>query len=707
MRIYQKSLFVLLVVCCSLMAAATARAHAAVPVSSRVVCKGFAPTSAMRLAVEDMDRLLADVPDAAGCRFQFRVDKNIKDGSFGYKVKGRRVQLYAGDEIGVTHALYTLFEDLGYTFDFTGVTAPVSAKPLSRLTARRVTPRVRWRGIRQHVNFPMDISSYPIEEAKAYLETLLRMRFNKITIHSYPQQWYETEINGKTAWAGHFFYGDTHYMYDSDLLRKSVPSNDSIFCIPAAERLFHDEAARSRFAVNWMQQLIDYAADLGFYVQFSFEPRVVSVDQAIRTVEDIHRTYPRINAMELITEETGGWGPHCTAEQVHKTLDTYFPQAIASDSTVCSPIRPRQSDLNALYTQIGIISQAIKRLQESKDSGLQLKLGIYCSVEHYMGGAYRLARLALPGAQVCILPSHGSGGTAKAFSHLVTSADDMRHTELYSWIEFDGLMYVQQNSIAGNSQVMEHIDATLPGEQYASLLYNHWRTAENRTSARYAMESTLCGPLCPDSFYIDYARRLSIEDSGLFCRVQDVLQQANDNARKYLGNIGFCWVGAWRHGGSFASMDSNRVRETRDLYLKAGQLLAQLIEGMEKEAPAYNYLAFLGNRILCSVMYFDAFLEAADIRTVRAGEDGIIPETEKARAQEICDHALLRFEQYMETHSQMMPDRGCQGTLVSVWNAPIRGLKVFRSRMAGIPMEARPHSTTPVDAPPLPIFYGD
>lgn len=97
MRIYQKSLFVLLVACCCLMATATAHAHA--PVSSRVFCKVFTPTSAMRLAVEDMDKLPVDVSDAAEYKFQFHMDKNIKDSSFSYKIKGRRVQLYTSYEM--------------------------------------------------------------------------------------------------------------------------------------------------------------------------------------------------------------------------------------------------------------------------------------------------------------------------------------------------------------------------------------------------------------------------------------------------------------------------------------------------------------------------------------------------------------------------------------------------------------------------------
>lgn len=53
----------------------------------------------------------------------------------------------------------------------------------------------------------------------------------------------------------------------------------------------------------------------------------------------------------------------------------------------------------------------------------------------------------------------------------------------------------------------------------------------------------------------------------------------------------------------------------------------------------------------------------------------------------------------------MMPDRGCEGTLVSLWNAPVRGLKIYRSKLGGVAPEELPRSNKPVDAPPLPIFY--
>lgn len=673
----------------------------------KVNYEGFSPTEHMRLVRADMEKYMPEVPGASNVDFLFALDNEITDGSFGYRLEGKQVRLYGGDEIGVTHAFYTLMEDLGYTFDVTGVSSPVKMKNITQLADKRITPKVRWRGIRQHVNFPMDISSYSIEEAKAYIDALLRMRFNKLAIHSYPGQWYETQIGDSLALAGHFFYGDTHYMYDNDLLKQYVPSNDSVFCIPEVEPIYADPVRRSQFAVVWMQELVNYAADMGFYIQMSFEPRLTTVEQAVRTAKDIRKTYPRIRALEMITEETGGWGAACTSDEVKKTLHTYFPETIACDSAVCAPILPKQTDLNTLYAQTGLIVKTIEVLNTQEDFGAELKLGIYSTITDYTKGAYRLARLALPETSICLMPSHGSSGTATAVSELIHTADDLRHTELYSWVEFDGLMYLYQNSIAGNNRLMEHIEQILPDEQYSSIQYNHWRTAENRTSARYAMEATLQGVVPSKIFYEQYADRLGIANTEKYRKIMALLQQGNDHSRVHLGNIGFCWMGAWRSGGSFSWMKEEEIKVARAYYFEAGKLLSELIAEVEKGSSAYDYLAFVGNRVLCSVIYLDAFREATGIQTIQKEADGSISETEQLRAQEICNRALLLFEQYMKTHVRMMPDRGCEGTLVSIWNAPIRGLKVYRAQLGGIMPEELPHSNLPVDAPPLPIFYNE
>lgn len=671
----------------------------------KITYEGFTPSASVKMAVCDLNKCLEDTPHDIVREYVLCVDKSMSDGSFGYNIESDKVKLFGGDELAVTHAIYTFLEELGFTFDVTGVSPPVQIKAMDQLRDTLITPKVRWRGIRQHVNFPMDISSYTIEDAKKYLESLLRMRFNKLAIHSYPGQWYETHVGDSLALAGNFFYGDVHYMYDSEQLKKYIPDNDSIFCIPGAEACFGDKEKRSRFAIAWMQELINYAKDLGFYVQMSFEPRITTVEQAITTTKDIRNNYPRIDALEIITEETGGWGAACTEDEVKSTLKSYFSEAIANDTIVNKPIRSKQSDLNALYTQIGIITKTINALQTEGSFGPELKLGIYSTITKYTAGAYRLARLALPQTPICLMSSHGSDGTADAVSSLICAPEDMRKTEIYSWIEFDGLMYLYQNSIKGNERLIKHVEQVLPQEQFASLLYNHWRTAENRTSTRYVAESTLKGYFAADEFYQLYSERLQICDWEKYKKVQELVNQGDSYSRIYLGNIGFSWMGAWRSGGSYTWMKKEQIQVARNYYFEAGQILSELITQLDKNIVAYDYLSFMGNRILCSVIYLDAFAEAVDIQTIRKESDGSISESEKVRAQEICNRALLLFDQYMEIHAKMMPDRGCEGTLVSVWNAPIRGLKVYRAKLGGVALNELPHRDKPVDAPPLPIFY--
>ena len=103
------------------------------------------------------------------------------------------------------------------------------------------------------------------------------------------------------------------------------------------------------------------------------------------------------------------------------------------------------------------------------------------------------------------------------------------------------------------------------------------------------------------------------------------------------------------------------------------------------------------------MLYLDAFDEAVNIQKVM-GKDNCQSDESKAFVRSVCDKALLIFDQYMKKHAEMLLDRGCEGTLVSVWNAPIRGLKIYREKLGGIPVDG-PSSLDAVDAPPLPIVY--
>jgi len=663
-------------------------------------------TPAVQTAVKEFLSLINDPnikSDHVNYKYILSLDKKITDGSFGYKTKGNNVIFFAGDAMGLSNAIYTMLEDIGYTFDITGISKPDTYKwSVIKNANRIITPKVRWRGIRLHVNFPMDISSYSIEDAKEYIDCVTRLRMNKFTIHMYPGQWYETHIGDSLSLAGNFFYGNKHYIYNNPLLKKVIPGNDSLYCIPKSEKLHGQEL--STFTIKWMNEFMSYAKKRGFYIQLSFEPRSTTVNQAVKTAKEIEKQYPNIDALEFITQETGGWGPSCTKPETLATLHKYFTTEIAENPSVLKPIKDKQRDINRLYGQIGISAKAIKELRKQKSSSPELKLGIYCSFNEITPGAYRLARLALPKTPICLMPSHGSDGTAVAFPLSVINKEDMKYTEIYSWIEFDGLMYLEQNSINGNETLLNEMAQKSDG-QINSLCFNHWRTAENRTSARYVSESTIKGSIPADTFYKSYAARLGISDTNDYIKAMHIINDVDTYSKTRLKNIGFCWFGAWKKGGPYLHVKPEHMKHARDMHFQAANLLANALKQTKKGTVANDYLAFKGNRALCTVIFLDAFSEATKLQSIKRDNSGKISKKEQKRAEEICNKSLLKLDQFLEMYARMMPDRGCEGTLASVWNAPVWGLKISRSKYSGIPIEEMPHSDEAIDAPPLPILY--
>jgi hypothetical protein len=119
------------------------------------------------------------------------------------------VKLAGHDATGVLHAVYTMLERAGITFDITGPILPAQLA-LDRLPgwSCQVRPDVQWRGMRLYLNFPMDLSSYPLHEAKEHLRNVVRLRMNLIQFHTYSGIFYECPALKLTA--GSFFYGQRH-----------------------------------------------------------------------------------------------------------------------------------------------------------------------------------------------------------------------------------------------------------------------------------------------------------------------------------------------------------------------------------------------------------------------------------------------------------------------------------------------------------------
>jgi len=636
-----------------------------------------------------------------------------QNGQFSYTInsQGNLVNMICigEDEAAIGHSLYTILENLGFQFDITGVVVPTVFKTgIFKGDSQSIIPFTRWRGIRQHVNFPMDISSYPLAEAKAYLNNLVRMRFNKIAIHSYPNLWHEVNFEDSVDYAGNFFYGRQHDIPNMQIFTNHIRFNDKIFSIPEIENNYSNTPVKSKMAVAWMRSLIEYAQAIGLRVQVSIEPRSKGDIQLItRTVKSVINNYPSIDELELITEEMGGWGDATTKAQVNKIAVEQFGESILQDTMVTSVIKNSQPDLDNLFFQLGRNITALKLLEKDNEiisRSIKLNLGIYCVINDYAKVAFYIAKKYLPNNSIAIMPGHGSKRVANYLPNLIPIKSQIAPTTIYSWIEFDGLMFTQQNANEGIYDLMKYLKASNGAQQQSTILFNHWRTAENRTSARYAALNTLYGPIPQLDFYKQYAKNMKINNAAAYTQAMQLLEKIDWIATNDLPNIGFCWVGAWREGGPYTWINSKALKTVQGLYDQVNGELNKAISSVESGEGA-NYLKFLLNRSIASKLYLDAFEKGIQIQMIKSDSSGKFSPSQQDSASVICNNALDIFNKYLQKHVEFMPDRGCEGTLINIWHAPIYGLKVIRNKYAGIPLDADPIIDNRKDAPPLPIYF--
>ena len=671
--------------------------------------------SILQFAIEELRLHLGSVAfskKSTRLDFSFKRDVTLKNGAFRYKILQTPEKIIVGfsgiDETAMLHAVHGFLEHLGFQFEFTG-TIPPSIIHTDTLSNGNYTtiPFARWRGIRQHVNFPMDISSYPIEEAKVYLKNMIRMRFNKLAVHSYPNLWHEVHTGDSIEYAGNFFYNRPHEIPAIPIIKNNIRFNDKYFVIPAIEPYYTDRGRKSAMAVNWMSELLSYAKSIGLRIQFSVEPRRRGdINYILDNCRSAVQNYPMIDELEVITEELGGWGNTCSDTAVRNALVNYFGKEVLEDTLITNVIRKNQTDLDNLVHQMGRNIEAIKIINKDPvfaSGRTSLKLGVYCTIQPYAAMAYYLARKYMPTTEVTIMPGHGSVRTANHFAKVQATASDLAKTTVFSWIEFDGLMFTQQNPIAGIASLVNDLGARNKGQQVNAIIFNHWRTAENRTAAKYAALTSLLGPIKKDDFYTSYAKKIGIADTAAFADNMKKLEEIDQLSTNDLPNVGFCWVGAWLQGAPYTWMNRNMLQKVNNMYDSVGRSMEEIKNAVNNPA-GQAYLDFLCNRIGTSSLYLRAFSAGAVIQSIEKDESGKYSASAAARATSICNQALSIFEKYMEMHTRKMPDRGTEGTLINLWHGPMYGLKVLRKNIGNTPMDALIKEEKSSDAPPLPIL---
>jgi hypothetical protein len=583
---------------------------------------------------------------------------------------GRVVELRGQDAAATLAAAYTFLERAGILFDVTGPVIPAALDLERAAQPLRVVPAVVERGIRQHINFTMDISSYPLAEAKEYIRNLARLRFNHITFHSYPGQWYEYRHAAGETLAGHFFYDVRHDVPDHPIVRDAL-RNRRVFCIPEIEPLFDQHPERSLAAIAWLRAVMAEAHAVGMTVQFSLEVREEDPADGVNACESVLRDYPDIDVLELITPENE-----------HK------------------PVECLTRYLEVLTLLRGRAGGPLPRLA----------VGIYETHPDHLRPGLAFLRQHCP-AEITwtFLPAHGATTAVQSMAQLTLTAADWQRMRLYSWVEFDGLMYNQQNSLRGSKEAVELARAGLHGGQLPGLDFNHWRTAENRAAIRYAAQVCVDPELTPADFCTAYGQSLGVGRVPEFVTAMLELDETDIYCRDNLFNIGFCFLGCWTNpkGLGWTRFCSDWTCEKlaeagRRLEQSRRLLLACLADTAQGDGR--RLLRFLDNRIRCTQLHLQAVDALLVFREICDDEHPeALDEAGRALVRAQCDKALEFTEAYMRLHAEMLPDRGTEGTLVSYYQTIPAYIRHIRAYFLGEPAATTPTAAAaPLDAPPPP-----
>ena len=195
--------------------------------------------------------------------------------------KASRVQLTGATPRAVPYAVFDFLERQGAFFGLDGEVYPL--EPARALNLPLVghpwqaQPRFNVRGLVPWPDFLNCVTVYNREDWRAYLEAMVRMRFNTLGVHAYPG---ESFLSFEYAGAGHLAYTDTTATNRFGYL----PERTSRYGMGApdffADEVFGSEAttkARNcweaeEFAQQLWGEAFQYAQHLGIRTGVGFEP---------------------------------------------------------------------------------------------------------------------------------------------------------------------------------------------------------------------------------------------------------------------------------------------------------------------------------------------------------------------------------------------------------------------------------------------------
>jgi len=217
-----------------------------------------------------------------------------------------RVRLTGATPQATLYAVFDFLERQGAFFGLDGEVYPLEPARALQLPATNAPwltlPRFGVRGLLPWPDFLNCVTIYNREDWRAYLEAMLRMRFNTLGVHVYSgaNQWTESFLSFEYAGAGHLAFTDTSATNRWGYL----PERTSQYGMGAADfyagEVFGSEAttqARNTWeAEEFAQQLwgeaFRYARDLGIRVGVGFEPYQIPDEIFRATPPEAHYSSP-------------------------------------------------------------------------------------------------------------------------------------------------------------------------------------------------------------------------------------------------------------------------------------------------------------------------------------------------------------------------------------------------------------------------------
>lgn len=654
--------------------------------------------------------------DNAGAAWQFTLvtDPSMKPATYAVRVtedggSAKVIMLTGSDESCVLHSVYELLETCGVFFDVMGPMLPEHLD-LSALRPgmRTVAPFVKRRGIRQHINFAMDISSYPLAEALEYIRNLARMRMNHITFHSYSGQWFGYQQDGQFKHGGNFFYGTRFDLPREELFTRSI-RNRAVYCIPEIEAVVDQPEVRSRMATDWLNAVIDESHRCGLHVQLSIEPPGKTHVEGVAICREVLRLYPSIDTLELITPECGNSERTLSAAELRPYLAELFGDGALDDRALMDSLKDNLHQLEGGLRNCARNIAIVKELRRAgADRMPAFAVGAYITCPDSLRILHSVMQRHTPdGVSLTFLPAHGARRAVANLRQMGFTRQSISRSMLYGWIEFDGNMYLQQNSVAGARQLIQFAKSLTGDAPVAGAALNHWRTAENRACIAYAARAFIEGPIEPADFYRKYAATFGIEDALLYANIMQELDDLDDLCREKMFNIGFCANGCWVRPGLrwTERWDNASIDAARRRYTAAATQLGACLQSAARPSGR-EIIRFLINRIECTILQLDCAQMMKGLRSFcdHQHPDRLSPE-QKREVADTCDRAMDLTRRYLAKHAEAILDRGCEGTLISYFTtipnyiAHIRAVFVEGEKKCT-------HFLPQFDEPPPPMIIG-